>query len=209
MHIFIIKASRKCDLPSRNEIFMTNQFWIIEQKVAVSVHKCFALGGFRVRMLYLMIVWSLCQFIMYFFVCFSSTKLESTTTITRLTIHVPSISSLTVTILGLIDCHRFGIPASPFRLNACRRFCLAPFWHGIGQGFFNFLARHQGLWYNVSIFTVRNVKNTQKLNERELQLGLTGSTSSWHADYKDSAWIFIGGLPYDLTEGDIICIFSQ
>ena len=27
--------------------------------------------------------------------------------------------------------------------------------------------------------------------------------------YKDSAWIFAGGLPYDLTEGDIICVFSQ
>ncbi len=25
----------------------------------------------------------------------------------------------------------------------------------------------------------------------------------------DSAWIFIGGLPYDLSEGDIICVFSQ
>jgi len=32
---------------------------------------------------------------------------------------------------------------------------------------------------------------------------------SWHNEYKDSAWIFIGGLPYDLTEGDIICVFSQ
>ena len=27
--------------------------------------------------------------------------------------------------------------------------------------------------------------------------------------YKDSAWIYSGGLPYDLTEGDIICVFSQ
>ena len=27
--------------------------------------------------------------------------------------------------------------------------------------------------------------------------------------YKDSAWIFTGGLPYDLTEGDVICVFSQ
>lgn len=27
--------------------------------------------------------------------------------------------------------------------------------------------------------------------------------------YRDSAWIFIGGLSYDLSEGDIICVFSQ
>ncbi|KAG5440108.1 hypothetical protein PCK2_000620, partial [Pneumocystis canis] len=34
-------------------------------------------------------------------------------------------------------------------------------------------------------------------------------SESWHAQYKDSAYIYIGGLSYDLTEGDIICIFSQ
>uniref|UniRef100_A0A8C3QHU7 RNA binding motif protein X-linked 2 n=1 Tax=Cyanoderma ruficeps TaxID=181631 RepID=A0A8C3QHU7_9PASS len=32
---------------------------------------------------------------------------------------------------------------------------------------------------------------------------------SWHAEYKDSAWIFVGGLHYELTEGDVICVFSQ
>ncbi len=33
--------------------------------------------------------------------------------------------------------------------------------------------------------------------------------ASWHADYRDTAYIFIGGLPFDLTEGDIVTIFSQ
>ncbi|XP_041356552.1 RNA-binding motif protein, X-linked 2-like [Gigantopelta aegis] len=53
-----------------------------------------------------------------------------------------------------------------------------------------------------------NVKNIQKLNETELKLGTVGK-KSWHDQYKDSAWIFIGGLPYDLTEGDILAVFSQ
>ncbi|XP_069103971.1 RNA-binding motif protein, X-linked 2-like [Argopecten irradians] len=53
-----------------------------------------------------------------------------------------------------------------------------------------------------------NVRNTQELNKRELELGLIGK-KSWHDKYKDSAWVFIGGLPYDLTEGDVICVFSQ
>ncbi|CAC5360653.1 RBMX2 [Mytilus coruscus] len=53
-----------------------------------------------------------------------------------------------------------------------------------------------------------NVKNLQKINEKELELGLVGK-KSWHDKYKDSAWIFVGGLPYDLTEGDVICVFSQ
>ena len=54
----------------------------------------------------------------------------------------------------------------------------------------------------------RNVKNIRKLNEREIELGIDDK-SSWHNQYKDSAWIFIGGLPFDLTEGDVICVFSQ
>ncbi|XP_076651734.1 RNA-binding motif protein, X-linked 2-like isoform X2 [Halictus rubicundus] len=51
-----------------------------------------------------------------------------------------------------------------------------------------------------------NVRNIQKLGEQELR---RGSKSSWHDQYRDSAWSFVGGLPYDLTEGDIITIFSQ
>ncbi|KAF0290217.1 RNA-binding motif protein, X-linked 2 [Amphibalanus amphitrite] len=53
-----------------------------------------------------------------------------------------------------------------------------------------------------------NIKNIRKLNEREIELGID-EKSSWHNQYKDSAWIFIGGLPFDLTEGDVICVFSQ
>lgn len=50
------------------------------------------------------------------------------------------------------------------------------------------------------------MKNVTKLSESELA---RGGKSSWHDQYKHSAWIFVGGLPYDLTEGDIICVFSQ
>ncbi|XP_046642238.1 RNA-binding motif protein, X-linked 2-like [Daphnia pulicaria] len=53
-----------------------------------------------------------------------------------------------------------------------------------------------------------NVKNIKKLSETELKYNISGK-ASWHYQYKDSAWIFIGGLPYELSEGDIICIFSQ
>jgi RNA-binding motif X-linked protein 2 len=33
--------------------------------------------------------------------------------------------------------------------------------------------------------------------------------ASWHTDYRDTAYIYIGGLPFELTEGDVITIFSQ
>merc|ERR1712018_1065318 len=54
-----------------------------------------------------------------------------------------------------------------------------------------------------------NMKNLNKMNDREIEMGYAGTSSSWHNEYKDSAWIYSGGLPYDLTEGDIICVFSQ
>ncbi|XP_051647608.1 RNA-binding motif protein, X-linked 2 [Manacus candei] len=52
------------------------------------------------------------------------------------------------------------------------------------------------------------VKLINELNAREAELGVQEAVS-WHAEYKDSAWIFVGGLHYELTEGDVICVFSQ
>lgn len=57
---------------------------------------------------------------------------------------------------------------------------------------------------------ITNIKNQNALNEREIALGIAGDLGkSWHQKYKESAWIYIGGLPYDLSEGDIIAVFSQ
>ncbi|XP_069724007.1 RNA-binding motif protein, X-linked 2 isoform X1 [Phaenicophaeus curvirostris] len=52
------------------------------------------------------------------------------------------------------------------------------------------------------------VKLINELNAREEKLSVQ-ETVSWHAEYKDSAWVFVGGLHYQLTEGDVICVFSQ
>nr|KAF6500780.1 hypothetical protein HJG59_007834 [Molossus molossus] len=52
------------------------------------------------------------------------------------------------------------------------------------------------------------VKLIKALTEREAQLEVA-EEGSWHSQYNDSAWIFLGGLPHELTEGDVICVFSQ
>ncbi|CAL9101143.1 unnamed protein product [Musa textilis] len=52
------------------------------------------------------------------------------------------------------------------------------------------------------------VKRTQKINSTEAALGIS-EEASWHAKYKESAYIFIGGIPFDLTEGDLLAVFSQ
>ncbi|KAA1466554.1 RNA-binding domain-containing protein [Dentipellis sp. KUC8613] len=51
------------------------------------------------------------------------------------------------------------------------------------------------------------VREINKINELELDLGISGA--SWHDEYKDSAYVFVGGLHFDLTEGDVITIMSQ
>ncbi|ODQ54995.1 putative U2 snRNP component IST3, partial [Saitoella complicata NRRL Y-17804] len=53
---------------------------------------------------------------------------------------------------------------------------------------------------------MNSIRSIQKLNAAQIDLP---ESASWHADYKDSAYIYVGGLPYDLTEGDIVTIFSQ
>ena len=52
------------------------------------------------------------------------------------------------------------------------------------------------------------IRQTQQLNKRELENAIPPS-ASWHADYRDTAYIYVGGLPLDLSEGDVVTIFSQ
>lgn len=52
------------------------------------------------------------------------------------------------------------------------------------------------------------IKNTQKISKEEILQGVPES-ASWHARYKHSAYIYAGGLPFDLTEGDVLTVFAQ
>ncbi|KAG7382460.1 hypothetical protein PHYPSEUDO_004847 [Phytophthora pseudosyringae] len=52
------------------------------------------------------------------------------------------------------------------------------------------------------------VAEIQRLNERELELNVPLS-GSWHQKYSESAWVFLGGLPFELSEGDVLCVLSQ
>lgn len=54
------------------------------------------------------------------------------------------------------------------------------------------------------------VQEIFKINLRELEAGIASdSSASWHAKYKNTAYIFVGNLDYTLTEGDLLCVFSQ
>ncbi|GAA0164703.1 hypothetical protein LIER_20274 [Lithospermum erythrorhizon] len=52
------------------------------------------------------------------------------------------------------------------------------------------------------------VKRIQKINQQEAALGIS-EQASWHAKYNDSAYVFVGGIPFQLTEGDLLAIFAQ
>ena len=55
---------------------------------------------------------------------------------------------------------------------------------------------------------MNTIREIQNLNKRELEANVS-IAGSWHRDFDDTAYIYIGGLPFDLSEGDIITIFSQ
>ncbi|KAL3418957.1 RNA recognition domain-containing protein [Phlyctema vagabunda] len=55
---------------------------------------------------------------------------------------------------------------------------------------------------------MNSIRQIQELNKRELENGVSPE-ASWHTDYRDTAYIYVGGLPYELSEGDVITIFSQ
>lgn len=52
------------------------------------------------------------------------------------------------------------------------------------------------------------IAEISRINERELALGVPFE-ASWHQKYRESAWVYVGGLPFELSEGDVICVLSQ
>ena len=52
------------------------------------------------------------------------------------------------------------------------------------------------------------IRNTQKATLKERDLGLTEG-ASWHEGFKHSAYVYVGGLDYELTEGDLLAVFAQ
>ena len=59
-----------------------------------------------------------------------------------------------------------------------------------------------------SMNPLTQIKNTQKATKAEIDLGLTDK-ASWHDRFKHSAYVFAGGLPFELTEGDLLAVFAQ
>lgn len=55
---------------------------------------------------------------------------------------------------------------------------------------------------------MNQIRSIQALNKRELE-SCVSPNASWHADYRHTAFVYVGGLPFQLNEGDIVTIFSQ
>lgn len=53
------------------------------------------------------------------------------------------------------------------------------------------------------------IAEIDRINAAELEQGVCGTSASWHATYAESAWVYVGNLPTQLTEGDVICVMSQ
>jgi RNA-binding motif X-linked protein 2 len=56
---------------------------------------------------------------------------------------------------------------------------------------------------------MNTIREIEKINQEELDRGIAGTSASWHAKYSKSAWVYVGNLDHELTEGDILCVVSQ
>ena len=54
---------------------------------------------------------------------------------------------------------------------------------------------------------MNKIKAIERITQRELET-LTSMSASWHHEYRQSAYIFIGGLSFRMNEGDIAIAFS-
>lgn len=51
-------------------------------------------------------------------------------------------------------------------------------------------------------------RGAQKASLRELELNVPPE-ASWHREFRGSAYIYVGGLHFGLTEGDVLAVFAQ
>lgn len=56
---------------------------------------------------------------------------------------------------------------------------------------------------------MNKVEAIRKQNETELKEGIAGTSASWHQKYESCPYIYVGGLPTALTEGDLLAMFEQ
>ena len=56
---------------------------------------------------------------------------------------------------------------------------------------------------------MQQIRAIARMNNEELAKGVSGTDASWHVQYRGNAWIFAGGLSEELTEGDVLAVFSQ
>ena len=55
---------------------------------------------------------------------------------------------------------------------------------------------------------MNKINEILRLNQKELDNDLPFD-QSWHQTYKNCPWVYFGGISTDLSEGDIITLFSQ
>jgi hypothetical protein len=66
---------------------------------------------------------------------------------------------------------------------------------------------------------MNRVKEVERINAKDLATQLSATTrgdagtwdvsKSWHAAYSDSAYVYVGGLPQGLSEGDVSTVMAQ
>ncbi|ODV67881.1 hypothetical protein HYPBUDRAFT_107680 [Hyphopichia burtonii NRRL Y-1933] len=55
---------------------------------------------------------------------------------------------------------------------------------------------------------MNSIRQIININQKELEQNVS-DLGSWHYEYRDTSYIYIGQIPYELKEEDIIVIFSQ
>ena len=56
---------------------------------------------------------------------------------------------------------------------------------------------------------MNTIREIEKINQQELDRDIAGTSASWHSQFANSAWVYVGNLDHQLTEGDVLCVMSQ
>ena len=56
---------------------------------------------------------------------------------------------------------------------------------------------------------IAQIRAIQEVNEKEVKEGIVGTSATWHAEFLESAYVHFGNVASELSEGDILMVFSE
>ena len=55
---------------------------------------------------------------------------------------------------------------------------------------------------------MNTIRQIEKINREELDRGIAGTLASWHSQFANCPWCYVGNIDHGLSEGDVMQVVA-